>query len=1487
MFNINNISDKYSSLYLNDDIKDQFFSLLLIGLDNKYMDVDAETLNNTTQHYKDKLNIRFKEVFNKNFNLKSKDHLGLLSDTLGVNFTFKNLNTNKNRNTFKVYNKTLYFLNDGNEYGLVLKNNKKSLQGGLAESSLKAFEKLNLEGGNPIRRSNRIQKKNRLGPYQNPPIQNNQFNDELLFKFISFEFKILTSYILKTAQKKTQNNGIMIQNKKKINLQNNILYLLAIGTNNLKSKESVTSISVTPQPKPQLSQSPPALAMTATGQNSNVSSKYNTLINNISNTTECLENCYIDSKVNDIINNIKNNANKRTLDYINNTFKHDEKLIDFILEQNTSSQNTITINQIEIEIDEITKLVNNTDNNVIMRNKNNTENNTVMNSNNKNNTVMNSNNNNYNVMNSNNNNLKDSTINSINLKNSIINSIKEKTNLELQNYFNYSLYNNISDGNEDDDYFEEKNNNIKTRLTSVSFSSFMQSGGSLDLQNNQIGGTNQVTCQSNFNDEIIVPFIKKDIKYFLKRGVDSIHDFKDAKSDLEDDDSNSKNNLIKLFIDGDYKGNTLICLVHKVLIDKINLDYNVFHKKKQDFIVPYLNSIKIPYKLYFPRFYSRSDNEGGWEAQFSKNYSYVYTTEKQRSQNILEHLGQKNLIIFRDTQGAQDVFYNFVSNVFSNPEIIQNTIDGNMKKVIEEIGKNLKEYRNKFEPLKFKTNITNSGIQKSTFQKEFKNACVEYSKIFNFKVAANETGISGDNGDNGNDKFICTRREYFFVNPTNLIDGETKSLNKVSFKEILNKINKKINNNNDTLKLQKLQPISDIYTEVTYDDATKKFTYKEISTENGDFFEFKYQQENILDKVYDNHFKKINENINFKFLLKDSTDEKNLEAYLMLTNITLSNKKYIVKWGGFGEKGDLLKLYELFQIIQYQEFYTGKDLINGNNVHRGIIGAITTDNNKKKNYLDYKIENTEKRKNFAILIRCISDLLNDGTSSKDTIKLLKRMVITFKLIGDQGQINFIKYLKSKEDFNEHFETLFTTHDALARIYACENYISNVFLNPKGNVSVDLCKSKPNGMIYFPSNKNGFNTNLDDVDDVDDVDDEYGLSNNRDYIKNVDKYINKNIKLNTTTSTTPQQPQQQPQPAQPQQPLQQPQQAQQQPQQPQPQPQPPPQQQPQQQALQQPQQALQQPQQQAQQALSNLFSSIIPNFIKSLFSSAEEQTTSTTPDNKQAVPKKGLKFITWNIHYLIWKKPFQENIDKIIGYIEETEKPDILFIQESKIEPEKFQSYEMERKIVFDTKKKEIGCLSILYKSKFKHISTASQVFNKDKTRSLLGVHLIYENTNYFLINVHAPHHLDTDKTLLDELIGHIYTIMKDLRSNHKYLEKMKKNDTKVIISGDFNELIKDFSSSQIIINKTNNNALPSFTNSIELKLQLKIPDENTCCFEAPTLSPNSNTYIPNENVQIPYFKASLFFHSNNINIYESDVGNVKLSDHEPFIVNFN
>ena len=122
---------------------------------------------------------------------------------------------------------------------------------------------------------------------------------------------------------------------------------------------------------------------------------------------------------------------------------------------------------------------------------------------------------------------------------------------------------------------------------------------------------------------------------------------------------------------------------------------------------------------------------------------------------------------------------------------------------------------------------------------------------------------------------------------------------------------------------------------------------------------------------------------------------------------------------------------------------------------------------------------------------------------------------------------------------------------------------------------------------------------------------------------------------------------------------------------------------------------------------------------------------------------------------------------------------------------------------------------------------------------------------------------------------------------------MEQNDTKFIISGDFNELIKNpvssvssvYSASSDKIKTKANSIFKLHKSSIGLKLELKTPDKNTCCFTPPNLKSKLNTYTSNQ--IISYLKASLFFYSNNINIYESDVGNVKLSDHEPFIVNFN
>lgn len=147
MFDVVSINDKYSILYLEDEVKNNFITLLLIGLDNKYMDVDLNTLKNSSEHYKEKLNKRCQKKFKKNFNLNTKSHLRFLADICQVNLTIRDLAKNLNKYSMNGYKKTIYLVNKGNEYGLVLKNNKKSMNTALPKSDLPALEQLSLEGG--------------------------------------------------------------------------------------------------------------------------------------------------------------------------------------------------------------------------------------------------------------------------------------------------------------------------------------------------------------------------------------------------------------------------------------------------------------------------------------------------------------------------------------------------------------------------------------------------------------------------------------------------------------------------------------------------------------------------------------------------------------------------------------------------------------------------------------------------------------------------------------------------------------------------------------------------------------------------------------------------------------------------------------------------------------------------------------------------------------------------------------------------------------------------------------------------------------------------------------------------------------------------------------------------------------------------------------------------------------------------------------------
>jgi hypothetical protein len=145
MYDILNISDKYKVLYFNDKVKDSFMNMFLIGLDNSYLDIDMETLNNSSKYYRERLNKKFMNKFNKNFNLNNNRHLSYLSEVCGVDISIQN--GDKMRETPRNNKKMLYFIKNDTGYGLVLKNNKKSYKTELLNTELPALEKLSIGGG--------------------------------------------------------------------------------------------------------------------------------------------------------------------------------------------------------------------------------------------------------------------------------------------------------------------------------------------------------------------------------------------------------------------------------------------------------------------------------------------------------------------------------------------------------------------------------------------------------------------------------------------------------------------------------------------------------------------------------------------------------------------------------------------------------------------------------------------------------------------------------------------------------------------------------------------------------------------------------------------------------------------------------------------------------------------------------------------------------------------------------------------------------------------------------------------------------------------------------------------------------------------------------------------------------------------------------------------------------------------------------------------
>jgi len=99
-----------------------------------------------------------------------------------------------------------------------------------------------------------------------------------------------------------------------------------------------------------------------------------------------------------------------------------------------------------------------------------------------------------------------------------------------------------------------------------------------------------------------------------------------------------------------------------------------------------------------------------------------------------------------------------------------------------------------------------------------------------------------------------------------------------------------------------------------------------------------------------------------------------------------------------------------------------------------------------------------------------------------------------KMIGDHGQVNFIRALKELPDFNKAHEVLFVSgaDDSLASLYALKKKISTVILRPDVFDSLQFCDSVPKGLIYHPTDPNTGVPPPDDDDEYEDDDDDDGF-----------------------------------------------------------------------------------------------------------------------------------------------------------------------------------------------------------------------------------------------------------------------------------------------------------------------------------------------------------------------------------------------------------
>lgn len=115
-----NFNNDFDLIKLNNNILNKFITLILIGIDSNYLDLNDIDINKTTEYYFNKINNLTLSKFNEGFNKTNIYHLELLTNILKINLVIFDKNKNKIINELdNGYKNALYIINDNTEQFLL------------------------------------------------------------------------------------------------------------------------------------------------------------------------------------------------------------------------------------------------------------------------------------------------------------------------------------------------------------------------------------------------------------------------------------------------------------------------------------------------------------------------------------------------------------------------------------------------------------------------------------------------------------------------------------------------------------------------------------------------------------------------------------------------------------------------------------------------------------------------------------------------------------------------------------------------------------------------------------------------------------------------------------------------------------------------------------------------------------------------------------------------------------------------------------------------------------------------------------------------------------------------------------------------------------------------------------------------------------------------------------------------------------------------